>query len=103
MTHPSSELDETVHQRVRLGILSVLGESRSADFTYLRDTLGLSDGNLSRHLKVLEDAGYIKVAKSFENNRPRTVVSATPVGNHALRTEIAALRALIARANGGAG
>ena len=49
-------LDETVHQRTRLGILTMLAEVGSASFTHLRDTLGLSDGNLSRHLRVLEEA-----------------------------------------------
>ena len=50
-------LDDVVHQRTRLGVLTILAEVDSAAFTYLRDELGLSDGNLSRHLRVLEEAG----------------------------------------------
>jgi DNA-binding HxlR family transcriptional regulator len=57
--HPATVLDATVHQRVRLGILAVLGEARRADFAYLRDTLELTDGNLSRQLQALEEAGLV--------------------------------------------
>jgi len=98
--HPSQRLDDTVHQRVRLGILAVLAEADRADFTYLRDQLGLTDGNLSRHLQVLEDAGYLRLHRSFEGRRPRTWVSATRAGRAALAAEVAALRQLIARLDG---
>ncbi|MDQ3569990.1 MAG: transcriptional regulator [Actinomycetota bacterium] len=97
MTHPTNELDDIVHQRVRLGILAVLTEARRADFAYLRDSLELTDGNLSRHLQVLEDAGYVKVTKAFEGKRPRTWVSATKKGRVALAAEVGALRALLDR------
>lgn len=59
MTHPAQRLDDTVHQRVRLGILAVLSEASRADFGFLRDTLDLTDGNLSRHIAVLEQAGLV--------------------------------------------
>lgn len=94
--HPSTLLDDTVHQRVRLGILAVLAEAVRADFAYLRTELGLTDGNLSRHLQVLEQAGFVAVEKAFEGRRPRTWVAATPEGRAALKAEVAALRALIA-------
>lgn len=77
MTHPAVALDDTIHQRVRLGILAVLQESRRADFAYLREALELTDGNLSQHLRVLEEGGYIEIAKTFEGRKPRTCVSAT--------------------------
>jgi len=96
VTHPTSELDDTVHQRVRLGILSVLTELRRADFAYLRDTLALTDGNLARHLQVLDEAGLVKTDKNLEGNRPRTWVSATKRGRAALASEIASLRTLMA-------
>ena len=57
--HPTNGLDDTVHQRHRLGILTITAEAR-ADFGYLRDALGLTAGNLSRHLTVLEEAGLIQ-------------------------------------------
>lgn len=100
MSHPTNELDDTVHQRVRLGILAVLSESRRADFAYLRDHLELTDGNLSRHLQVLEDAGYVKITKTFENKRPRSWVSATRQGKAAFGAEVATLRALLGRLEG---
>ncbi len=100
MSHPTSELDDVVHQRVRLGLLAVLVEARQADFTYLRDSLELTDGNLSRHLKVLEGAGYVKVDKTFEGKRPRTWVSATKAGRAAFVAELGALRNLLDRVDG---
>ncbi len=96
MTHPSQRLDDAVHQRTRLGILAVLCETGRADFVYLRDTLELSDGNLSRNLTRLEDAGYIRVDKVIEGRRPRTWLSATRAGRAAIKAEVAALREIIA-------
>ncbi len=96
MTHPALQLDDTVHQRVRLGILAVLSEARRADFAYLKDALGLTDGNLSRHIAVLEQAGLVTVEKGFEGKRPRTWVEATRAGRRALAAEVKALRELIA-------
>ena len=101
MTHPAQQLDDTVHQRVRLGILAVLSEARRADFAYLRDVLELTDGNLSRHIGVLEAAGLVRVEKGFEGKRPRTWVESTPEGRAALDAETKALRELIAQIDRG--
>jgi len=95
VSHPTARLDNTVHQRVRLGILTVLSEADRADFAYLRDALGLTDGNLSRNLQVLEEAGYVAIEKTFEGKRPRTWLTATVAGEKALGAELAALRELI--------
>jgi DNA-binding MarR family transcriptional regulator len=100
--HPAQRLDDTVHQRVRLGILAVLSEALRADFGYLRDALELTDGNLSRHIAVLEEAGLVKVEKKLEGRRTRTWVQATRAGRRALEEEVAALRDLIARVDGSA-
>jgi DNA-binding MarR family transcriptional regulator len=72
-----------------------LAESKRVDFTYLREALELTDGNLSRHLQVLGDAAYVKLEKTIEGNRPRTWVSATKEGRAALATEVASLRRLL--------
>jgi DNA-binding MarR family transcriptional regulator len=101
VTHPAQRLDDIVHQRVRLGILAVLSEARWADFGYLRDALELTDGNLSRHIAVLDQAGLVKVEKGYESNRPRTWVQATRAGRAALRAELAALQELITRVESG--
>ena len=96
VSHPSRRLDDSVHQRTRLGILAVLCEAGQGDFVYLRDTLELTDGNLSRNLTRLEEAGYVRVEKVLEGRRPRTWVSLTRAGRAALDVEIAALREIIA-------
>jgi DNA-binding MarR family transcriptional regulator len=100
MSHPALDLDDVVHQRVRLGLLAALMEGRRVEFTYLRDHLGLTDGNLSRHLQVLEEAGYVRAAKGFEGRRPRTWVSATALGRQAFRAEIEALKLIVATFEG---
>lgn len=98
--HPTSGLDDTVHQRHRLGILTITAEA-PAEFAYLRDTLGLTPGNLSRHLTVLADAGLIKVDKGYAGRRPRTWVRITRRGRSALAAELAALTELVRRHGGG--
>ncbi|HLG01344.1 MAG TPA: transcriptional regulator [Acidimicrobiia bacterium] len=103
MTHPTNGLDDTVHQRARLGILAVLVEVKRADFNHLKEVLELTDGNLSRHLQTLEEARYVVIAKTFEGRRPRTWVSLTSAGGRALRSEVAALRAVIGRVEGAQG
>ena len=96
-SHPSLGLDETVHQRVRLGVLTVLSEASQCSFTALRDQLGLTDGNLSRHLRILEEAGLLEVHKGYEGRRPCTWLKLTTAGRRALREEIGALERLVAR------
>jgi DNA-binding MarR family transcriptional regulator len=95
--HPTNGIDETVHQRHRLGILTITAEAQRADFGYLRETLGLTAGNLSRHLTVLEEAGMVKVEKGYEGRRPRTWVRITGKGRTALAAELAALTELVRR------
>ncbi|MGH3398381.1 MAG: winged helix-turn-helix domain-containing protein [Streptosporangiaceae bacterium] len=93
--HPATGLDETVHQRHRLGILTIASRTRQADFGYLRETLGLTSGNLSTHLTVLEDAGLVRVEKGYAGRRPRTWVSITRQGRAALAAEMDALARLV--------
>jgi DNA-binding MarR family transcriptional regulator len=95
--HPATVLDDVIHQRARLGIVVVLAEAGGAEFTYLRDTLGLTDGNLGRHIQVLSDHGLVSVKKTFERKRPRTWVQITPAGRAALDHQVAAMKALVSR------
>lgn len=97
MTHATNELDDIVHQRVRLGILTIAHEARRVEFGFLRTTLDLTAGNLGQHLTVLEKAGLVHIEKGYEGKRPRTWVSLTPAGETALRDEIAQLKRLIAQ------
>jgi predicted ArsR family transcriptional regulator len=98
--HPAAALNETVHQRHRLGILTITSRSRQADFGYLQETLGLTSGNLSRHLTVLEDAGLVRVEKGYRGRRPRTWVSITRQGRAALAAEMEALTRLVREHDG---
>jgi DNA-binding MarR family transcriptional regulator len=93
--HPAAGLDETVHQRHRLGILTIAAEAGQVDFGYLRRTLDMTAGNLSRHVTILEEAGLIDVEKGYEGKRPRTWITISPAGRRALAAEVAALRALV--------
>lgn len=95
--HPTNGLNDVVHQRHRLGILTIAAESRRVEFGYLKDVLELTGGNLSRHLTVLVDAGLLDMEKGYDGRRPKTWVSITRAGRQALADEIAALRALVAR------
>jgi len=92
------ELDPVIHQPTRLRIMAALAaldaEDR-ADFTFLRDLLGLTDGNLSVHLQRLEEAGYVRVEKTFIGRRPKTWVWATPEGRAAFAAYVDALEDIL--------
>jgi DNA-binding MarR family transcriptional regulator len=77
------QLDRVIHEKGRLAIMSMLAASPDLSFTELRDTLGMTDGNLTTHLKALQQAGYIAVAKSYQNRRPLTTCSLTVEGRKA--------------------
>ncbi len=79
-----NELDPNVHQPARLRIMMLLAGVDSADFNFLRTTLGLSNGNLSAHTRRLEEAGYLTVSKSFAGRMPKTTYSLTDVGRKRL-------------------
>lgn len=92
--------DDVVHQPTRLGILVLLSESRRADFTYIKSALGLTDGNLGRHLEILAAGKLVKITKRFEDRRPRTWVQITRRGDAALAEELSAMKAMIDRVEG---
>lgn len=76
-------LDKLVHSRIRLAVLSILAGVEDAEFTYLRDQVATTDGNLSTHLRKLEDAGYVEVQKSFRDRKPVTRYRMTEDGRRA--------------------
>lgn len=80
-----TDLDPHVHQPTRLRLLMLLSGVDSADFTFLLGLLGLTKGNLSSHMTRLEEAGYIKVAKTFAGKIPNTSYSLTPKGRAGLK------------------
>ena len=89
------DLDETIHQKVRLGIMSTLIALKEADFKLLKETLGLSDGNLSTHLTLLEERGYIHIQKSFRGRKPHTSVTPTDTGRVAFDRYVSTLERII--------
>jgi DNA-binding MarR family transcriptional regulator len=78
-----NRIDEIIHGRIRLGVVAYLSAVDSALFGELRDKVGATDGNLSTHLRKLEDAGYVRADKSFVNRRPQTRLSLTAAGREA--------------------
>ncbi|MEU4566256.1 transcriptional regulator [Micromonospora sp. NPDC023956] len=95
--HPATGLDDVVHQRIRLGILTIAHEARRVEFGFLRTQLELTAGNLSKHLGVLETAGLVQIEKGYAGRRGRTWISLTAAGDAALAEEITRLKQLIAR------
>jgi DNA-binding MarR family transcriptional regulator len=90
-----SQLDDIVHGRIRLGIMTYLANAEAADFTELRDALKTTQGNLSIHLRKLEDAGYVAIDKSFLNRKPLTRARLTKAGRKALADYFTAMAKLI--------
>lgn len=93
-----AELNETIHQPVRLRIMAALvtlSDSDEVDFTYLRDLLEVTDGNLGAHLRKLEEAGYIAVNKTFVDRKPRTYVSVTSAGRKVFKEHVTALESIL--------
>ena len=79
-----TELDRLVHEPARLLIMTILSPVASADFLFLQRETGLTKGNLSAHLTKLEDAGYVKIEKTFKGKLPLTVCKLTLTGKKAL-------------------
>jgi DNA-binding transcriptional ArsR family regulator len=89
--------DELIHAPTRLSLVSLLAATEWADFSYLRDSVGLSDSALSKQLTTLEEAGYVDIRKSFVGKRPRTSVRLSAQGQHAFAAHVAALQEIVAR------
>lgn len=90
------DLDELVHGRVRLGIMSYLSSVGTAEFNELKTKLQLTDGNLSVHLRKLEDGGYVHVDKSFVGRKPLTRATLTDAGRAAFVRYLEAISRLVA-------
>jgi len=80
-----ADLDRLVHEPARLAVMALLYVVESADFTFLMNQTGLTWGNLSAHMSKLEEAGYLKVEKSFKGRRPNTALRLTPQGREAFQ------------------
>ena len=91
----SASLDNLVHHRIRLGIVSALAAVESLTFNEIKALLETTDGNLSVHARKLEDAEYITCTKTFDSRRPRTEYRLTPAGRRELTRYLTHMEALI--------
>jgi DNA-binding MarR family transcriptional regulator len=88
-------LDPVLHERGRLAIVCVLATAESLSFRELKDITKMTDGNLSVHMRTLEEAGYVAVTKSFVDRRPRTQYALTKTGRQAFADYIAGLEEIV--------
>ena len=89
------QLEKVIHERGRMGIMSLLAASPELSFTEIKQMLEMTDGNLSVHLRTLQQAGYVKVSKTFSQNRPLTTCRLTPAGKKAFERYINLLEQII--------
>lgn len=90
-------IDEVIHGRIRLGVMAFLSGVSSANFNELKTRLQTTDGNLSVHLRKLEDAGFVSVTKRFEGRKPLTEAAMTPAGRKAFVGYLDAMQGLVGR------
>jgi DNA-binding MarR family transcriptional regulator len=88
-------LDRLIHEQGRLGIMTALASAHSLTFKEIRDLLKMTDGNLSVHMRTLEEHGYVNVHKDFVDRKPRSTYSLTEAGRRAFEEYIEALEAII--------
>ena len=85
---PFLQIDRVIHEKGRMAIMSLLAASPELSFTEMRETLEMTDGNLTSHIRTLQEAGYVSIAKTYQNNRPLTTCSLTAAGRKAFATYI---------------
>lgn len=94
MSNPK-QLNDLIHAKVRLGIMSILMSYGECDFTFLKKKLEITDGNLGSHLQKLEEADYIEIRKVFDKKRPKSIVVITSKGEDAYVEYIKTLEAIL--------
>jgi DNA-binding MarR family transcriptional regulator len=95
---PFLQLDRVIHEKGRLAIMSMLAAAPDLSFTELRDTLQMTDGNLTTHIRTLQESGYVSVAKSYQRNRRLTTLSLTPDGRRAFADYVSLLERIVRQA-----
>jgi DNA-binding MarR family transcriptional regulator len=89
------QLNRVIHEKGRLAIMSALAAAPELTFTELRDLLDMTDGNLTTHIRTLQQEGFVSVAKSYQNNRPLTSCALTPAGRKAFAQYIDVLDQIV--------
>jgi DNA-binding MarR family transcriptional regulator len=98
---PFLHLDRVIHEKGRLAIMSALAAAPELSFAELRDTMEMTDGNVTSHLRTLHDAGYVAYTKSMEGARPLTTYALTPKGRKAFAGYIDLLDQIVRQTKGG--
>jgi len=93
--HIAVKLNKAIHQKARLGIMSILMASKDTEFNYLKERLKLTDGNLSTHLSLLEKEKYIRIKKKFVKKKPKTLCQMTEKGRQAFKEYLENLENII--------
>lgn len=91
------QLDDIIHSRIRLAIMAVLVSVEQAEFTFLKEKVNTTDGNISVHLKKLEEAGYLSAHKRFVNRKPLSSYKLTAKGRRAFELYVERLESLIGK------
>ena len=99
-TLPYLQLDKVIHEKGRMAIMSLLAATPELSFTEMREALSMTDGNLSVHLKTLQESGYVAVTKSYQDRKPLTTCSLTKSGREAFSTYISLLEQIVRQARG---
>lgn len=89
------QLDDIIHSRIRLAIISVLITVDEAEFNFLKEKVNTTDGNLSVHIRKLEEAGYVTMKKEFQDRKPRTIYSLSSKGKKAFELYVERLGKMI--------
>ena len=90
-----SQIDELIHSRIRLAVMAVLASVKSAEFTFIRDKINTTDGNLSTHLRKLEEREYVAIQKRFQGRKPVTEVALTQKGQQAFSAYLKHLESML--------
>lgn len=91
----TTDLDEIIHGRLRLGVMAYLSTAGSARFADIKAKVAASDGNLSAQLSKLEEAGYLRIEKRFEGKKPLTIAHLTDLGREAWVRYLDRMRAML--------
>jgi len=97
---PLLQLDRIIHEKGRLAIMSLLAASPQLAFTEMRDTLNMTDGNITAHIRTLQEAGYVSVTKAFDGGRSITTYSLTAQGKKAFTSYINLLEQIVEQTKG---
>lgn len=95
---PIQQLDRVIHEKRRMAIMSMLAAAPELSFTDMRDTLEMTDGNLTTHIRTLQQAGYVAVSKSYQKNRPLTTCALTNAGRQAFDEYVGLLERIVRQA-----